>query len=287
MGGIKILKKLNKKIIPILIFLVGSSIFLYPIISNYINSKTDTKMIYDYEKEVAKMSQAEKEEKIRIAKEYNKNLVDKNISNIDPFTNENAGSKVISVLNIGEIMGYLEIPKLDVKNSIYEGASEAVLQKGVGWMDQTSLPIGGESTHSVLTAHRGLPSSKLFRDLDKLEIDDEFYIHGLEGTMAYKINEIQVFLPEEIDDKLSVYVGEDYITLLTCEPYMINSHRLLVRGERIDYKEDGSLKDIEKLSFVERNLEYIIIVGVFILLIILLLIIKEIKKKLGRKNEKE
>ena len=134
------------------------------------------------------------------------------------------------------MMAYLQIPKIDVKLPIYHSTSNGILQKGVGHMEGSSLPIGGTSTHAVLSGHRGLPNSKLFTDLDKIKVGDIFYISVLGDTLAYEVDQIKTVLPSQTDD-IEIVDGEDYVTLVTCTPYSVNTHRLLVRGKRTDYKE--------------------------------------------------
>ena len=141
------------------------------------------------------------------------------------------GISYLDLVDVGESIGFIEIPKIDVYLPIYSGTNEDVLQKGVGHLAESSYPIGGTSTHSVLTGHRGLPSAVLFTDLDKLEEGDVFYLHVLDEVLAYKVDQIKVVLPEETQD-IGIVEGKDYCTLVTCTPYAINTHRLLVRGER-------------------------------------------------------
>ena len=150
---------------------------------------------------------------------------------------DEVGMGYVDMLGLGESLGYITIPKIHVELPIYEGTSEEVLLKGVGHMTQSSYPIGGESTHSVLTGHRGLPSALLFTDLDELEIGDEFYLHILDEIIAYKVDQVKVVEPNDGGD-LAIIEGEDYCTLVTCTPYSINTHRLLVRGLRTEYVEE-------------------------------------------------
>ncbi len=138
------------------------------------------------------------------------------------------------MLELNELIGRVEVPKLALNLPVHAGTAEVVLQKGVGHVEGTSLPVGGNSTHTVLTAHRGLPTARLFSELDRLEVGDKFYIHNVEGVLAYQVDQVKVVEPADFRDLL-VTPGHDYATLLTCTPYMINSHRLLVRGHRIDY----------------------------------------------------
>ena len=254
----------KQQITLVLIFIVGLSIFLYPIVSNAINSRHQTYSVNSYDEEAAKTSQQEKEEMKKEAQVYNESLQEGSVKITDPFYGKHsreAGVSYMDMLNLGETMGHLEIPKINVDLPIYHGTSDAVLQKGVGHIEQSSLPIGGVDTNTVLTGHRGLPTSKLFTDLDKMEVGDLFYIHTLGDTLAYKVNQINVVIPTDIK-KLKVEKGKDLVTLVTCTPYMINSHRLLVTGERVscgaskDTEVDVKSSEPDIESWVSGNLVY-------------------------------
>ena len=164
---------------------------------------------------------------------------------------EITGTSYADIIGIGESLGYITIPKINVNLPIYEGTDDIVLSKGVGHMSMTSYPLGGESTHCVLTGHRGLPEAVLFTDLDQLEIGDKFYLHTLDEVLAYQVDQIKVVLPTETSD-LEIVEGEDYCTLVTCTPYGINSHRLLVRGTRAEYtgeeEESAAIVQYQKLQ---------------------------------------
>lgn len=236
-GGIMNKKNKKQKLILILIFTVGLSIFLYPIISDAINSRHQTYAVNRYEEEAAKISQQEKEKIKEEAQAFNQSLQVDSLEAGDPFSGEKTEETAVSyidMLSLGETLGHIEIPKINVDLPIYRGISEKVLQKGIGYIEQSSLPIGGVNTNTILTGHRGLPTSKLFTDLDKVEIGDMFYVHTLGDILAYKVIETKVVLPTDIE-KLNIRKGKDLTTLITCTPYMINSHRLLVIGERIPY----------------------------------------------------
>ena len=180
----------------------------------------------------------QKKQMLEEAQEYNQSLV--NTTKLyDPFSTTGKPSKeYMNLLNVSKdgMMAYLQIPKIDVKLPIYHSTNNGVLQKGVGHMEGSSLPIGGTSTHAVLSGHRGLPNSKLFTDLDKMKVGDIFYISVLGDTLAYEVDQIKTVLPSQTDD-IEIVDGEDYVTLVTCTPYSVNTHRLLVRGKRTDYKE--------------------------------------------------
>ena len=218
----------------VIIFMTGLAIASYPFISNMVAQRHASQVVKDYETNVEEMDEEKIDAMKEAAKKYNEQL--SNVVSVDDENENNEqGESYADLLNIGESLGYITIPKIDVNLPIYNGTSQDVLSKGVGHMEQSSYPLGGESTHCVLTGHRGLPSAVLFTDLDKLEIGDEFYLHVLDEILAYKVDQIKVVEPNEFGD-LEIIDGKDYCTLVTCTPYAINSHRLLVRGERTEYK---------------------------------------------------
>lgn len=218
----------------VIIFITGLGIASYPFISNMVAQRHASQVVKDYETNVEEMDEEKIDAMKEAAKKYNEQL--SNVVSVDDENENNEqGESYADLLNIGEALGYITIPKIDVNLPIYNGTSQDVLSKGVGHMEQASYPLGGESTHCVLTGHRGLPSAVLFTDLDKLEIGDEFYLHVLDEILAYKVDQIKVVEPNESGD-LEIIDGKDYCTLVTCTPYAINSHRLLVRGERTEYK---------------------------------------------------
>ena len=155
---------------------------------------------------------------------------------------EDTGTSYVDLIDVGESLGYITIPKIDVNLPIYEGTSDDVLLKGVGHLEGSSYPLGGESTHSVLTGHRGLAEAVLFTDLDKLQEGDKFYLHIMDEVLAYQVDQVKVVLPEETDD-LTIVQGQDYCTLVTCTPYAINTHRMLVRGIRVPYNGEEETGD--------------------------------------------
>lgn len=228
-----------KDIIRLLVLVVAFAVLLYPTVSSYVNEKNGSKVVSNYDAESVRLSNAEKEQMLEDARAYNKEMLS-NIDLIDPFSQgeTSVDARYESLLNMdgSGMMGYIRIPKIKVEIPIYHGTSESVLQAGVGHFWGTSLPVGGESTHTVLTGHRGLPTKTLFTNMDKLVKGDVFYIKVLDETLAYKVDQILTVLPEETD-ALSIVPGQDYATLVTCTPYAINTHRLLVRGHRIPYEE--------------------------------------------------
>ena len=226
-------------IISIIFIILGVGIFLYPSISNYLAEKNHIDIIRNYDNLIVKINEEKINEEKEKARIYNENLSGDPVH--DPFV---IGSGYAlpenykEVLNVSDdgVMGYVEIPKISVYLPIYHGTSDEVLEKGVGHIQNTSVPIGGNSTHSILTGHTGLPNAELFTRLDELGIGDIFYIHVLGDVLTYKVFETKVILPDKIDE-LRILNGKDYVTLVTCTPYGVNSHRLLVKAERVEYEE--------------------------------------------------
>lgn len=229
-----------RRVLITIIFIIGFTIFSYPIISHLLKTKEHYTIISQHNEVLAKMDDAAKKEERKKAEAYNKSITESEIPIEDPFAEgaqDNAQAGYYNVLNIGETIGNLQIPSINVNLPIYHGIGEDVLSQGVGHMSNSSFPVGGAGSHTALTAHRGLPSTKLFRDLDKVQEDDLFFVKTLGETLAYKVDDVQIVLPSETS-WLSIEEDKDYVTLITCEPYMINTHRLLVRGERVPYEEE-------------------------------------------------
>lgn len=220
-------------------FIAGLSLLLYPTVSNYWNSLHQTKAIAQYSELVSGLAEEAYNKLLSDAHSYNETLLDK--PTLFPLTDQER-EEYQSLLSVPStnVIGYIEIAKIDCYLPIYHGTEESVLQIGVGHLEGSSLPVGGESTHCVLSGHRGLPSAKLFTDLDKLEAGDIFTIYVLNETLTYEVDQIRIVEPYELDE-LAIVEGEDLCTLLTCTPYGINTHRLLVRGHRIDTPDDSSL----------------------------------------------
>ena len=212
-------------------FLIGICILLYPAFSDYWNSKTQSRAITDYESVLENMDAAEYTALFENAHAYNKALYETEF----PLVNHAKVPGYYDTLRItdNDMIGYLRIDRIGVELPVYHGTSEEVLGKGVGHLEGSSLPVGGENTHCVMSAHRGLPSSKLFTDLDRMEKGDTFQITVLDQVLTYQVDQIKVITPTELSD-LQIVKGKDYCTLFTCTPYGINTHRLLVRGVRIE-----------------------------------------------------
>lgn len=263
-----------------LLFVIGFLIMIYPMISQYYYRVEANQEIEDFQKKAAALDQNEVLRRMDLAEGYNTSLDPSKLG--DPYTEkEKAGrAEYARMLEIEEKIGFVEIPKIKERLPIYAGTSMEVLEKGAGHLEGTSLPIGGPSTHTVITAHRGLPKAKLFRHLDKMEKGDVFYIHNIETVLAYEVDQILVVEPWDFEPVL-VTPGKDYATLLTCTPYMINSKRLLVRGHRIDYVPPVNSKP---------NINYQDILPFIIPLAILLLVLmlyfrREYQKKKKLYNE--
>lgn len=227
-----------------LIFIAGFGIFAYPVVSDQWNAYRQSQLISSYNEAVAQMEEADYSREWEAARAYNGTML-KNDFYGDAFgagETEMEDSEYWKVLNTSEngVMGYMTIPKINVKLAIYHGVGDDVLQTGIGHLEGTRLPIGGEGSHSVLAAHRGLPSARLFTDLDQMEPGDKFYVHVLDEVFAYQVDQILPMIDKDdlemLMSSMQVVEGEDYITLLTCTPYGVNSHRLLVRGSRVEYE---------------------------------------------------
>ncbi|MBQ3560895.1 MAG: class C sortase [Oscillospiraceae bacterium] len=233
------MKKKNSfsTIILIVMLVIGLSLLLYPSFSDYWNSFTQSKAITSYAEQVANLDSEEYDHIWSDAYEYNVSISDRR--NIFLLSDEQR-KEYNSLLNLGGdgIMGYIDIPSIDVLLPIYHGTTEAVLSVAVGHLDWSSLPVGGTSTHCVVSGHRGLPSAKLFTDIDKLAVGDYFMMNILDEVLTYEVDQIRIVLPDETDDLL-IEEGKDLCTLVTCTPYGINSHRLLVRGHRVDNIENA------------------------------------------------
>ena len=228
------MRKNLSTIILILIFLVGLSVMLYPSVSDAVNRKHQSRAVAGYAEEVEQLSDADYQTYFDAADAYNRQL------NTTPnaFYKPDLVSGYAQTLDISGtgIMGYITIPKISVELPIYHGTDEGVLQVAAGHLEGSSLPVGGAGTHAVISAHRGLPSAKLFTNLDELEVGDRFTITVLNRVLTYEVDQISIVLPTEIDQLLPTE-GMDYVTLMTCTPYGINTHRLLVRGKRIETTE--------------------------------------------------
>ncbi|MCI9007504.1 MAG: class C sortase [Lachnospiraceae bacterium] len=227
-----------------LLFLTGFGILAYPTVSDQWNTYRQSRLISTYEEAVSQMKPEDYSREWETARAFNDTLEKNNLYG-DAFGTSDTDltdTQYWTVLNAAGdgIMGYLSIPKINIRLAVYHGVGEEVLQTGIGHLDGTKLPIGGESTHSVLAAHRGLPSARLFTDVDQLARGDRFYIHILDEILAYEVDQILPMVDkddmETLENALQIAEGEDHVTLFTCTPYGVNSHRLLVRGTRVPYE---------------------------------------------------
>ena len=277
------MKKNRSNIILILIFLVGLSVMLYPTVSDYINQKNQSRAVASYSEEVENLSDVDYQAYFDAADDYNRRLAE----TPDAFYRPEEVSGYTDTLDVSGtgIMGYITISKIGVELPIYHGTSDGVLQVAAGHLEGSSLPVGGAGTHAVISAHRGLPSAKLFTNLDELEVGDTFTITVLDRVLTYEVDQISIVLPTETD-LLQPVEGKDYVTLMTCTPYGINTHRLLVRGKRIENAENQ--KHIRVTADALR-IESIIVapalaVPMLLVLLVVMLAVPHLRK---RKNQRE
>ena len=275
--------KKNKSIILILIFLVGLSVMLYPTVSDYVNQKNQSRAVASYSEEVENLSDVDYQAYFDAADDYNRRLAE----TPDAFYRPEEVSGYTDTLDVSGtgIMGYITIPKIGVELPVYHGTSDGVLQVAAGHLEGSSLPVGGAGTHAVISAHRGLPSAKLFTNLDELEVGDTFTITVLDRVLTYEVDQISIVLPTETD-LLQPVEGKDYVTLMTCTPYGINTHRLLVRGKRIENAENQ--KHIRVTADALR-IEPIIVapalaVPMLLVMLVVMLAVPHLRK---RKNQRE
>ena len=236
------MKKHLSTIFLFLVFFMGLSLLLYPTFSDWWNSMHQSRAISTYSEAVATMDNEKYDEIWSAAWEYNRSLIDRPN---DYLLSEEQKVQYEALLDIGQngIMGYIEIPKIDVTLPVYHGTEESVLQVAIGHLEWTSLPVGGESSHCVVSGHRGLPSAKLFTDLDKMEVGDTFLLRVLDEVLTYEVDQILIVEPQETK-ALMIEEGKDLCTLVTCTPYGINTHRMLVRGHRIETEEVRAVRRV-------------------------------------------
>ncbi|SDQ30506.1 sortase A [Streptococcus equinus] len=260
----------------IFILIIGLSLLLYPTVSDYWNSFHQSEAVAGYVQNVQDMSQDKKDKMLADAKAYNQTLEkgtmpDLNLSNAE----KSVYNKTLDVTGTG-IMAYVEIPKINTTLPIYHGTDDAILQVAVGHIPGTSLPVGGKGTHAVISGHRGLPSAKLFTDIDRLVDGDTFMIQVLDETLTYEVDQILTVLPDDVS-ALAIDPNQDYVTLVTCTPYGVNSHRLLVRGHRIPNKIKNA-RVISEASRVEPLLVApILAIFIFILLLLVIAVYRKLR----------
>ena len=286
------MKSKTSKLMIGIIFLAGLSLLLYPFVANQWNNYRQKQLISSYEQTVSQKEASngiDYDAELKKAEAYNEALLPSILP--DSFAIADASEEdqtYMNTLNIAgdEMMGIVEIPKIDIKLPIYHTTKEDVLKQAAGHLEGSSLPIGGKSTHSVISAHRGLPSASLFTDLDQLKKGDHFLIHVLNKTLCYEVDKISVVKPEETS-ALAVEEGEDLVTLLTCTPYGVNTERLLVRGHRVPYEEQKVADEKTPLSGISLHTNYLlwVIVGLAVTTIFILVLYLKEKKLQKKKNE--
>ena len=277
------MKKNRSNIILILIFLVGLSVMLYPTVSDYVNQKNQSRAVASYSEEVENLSDVDYQAYFDAADDYNRRLAE----TPDAFYRPEKVSGYTDTLDVSGtgIMGYITISKIGVELPIYHGTSDGVLQVAAGHLEGSSLPVGGAGTHAVISAHRGLPSAKLFTNLDELEVGDTFTITVLDRVLTYEVDQISIVLPTETD-LLQPVEGKDYVTLMTCTPYGINTHRLLVRGKRIENAENQ--KHIRVTADALRIEPIIVAPALAVpMLLVMLVVMLAVPRLRKRKNQRE
>ena len=277
-------KSSRSNLLLILIFLVGLSLLLYPTVADWWNSFHASRAISTYDESIARMSTAEFDALRQEASDWNAALLARNAGFAALTDAERAQYETILNVTDTGLMGYIDIPTIRVKLPIYHGTSDSVLQVAVGHIDSSSLPIGGESTHCVLSGHRGLPSARLFTDIDRLEEGDLFLLHTLDETLTYEVDQILTVLPEDVS-ALGIAAGEDLCTLVTCTPYGVNTHRLLVRGHRIATDDTDSRVISEARRF--EPITVMPFVAVPLLLALLIWLLVSSGKKQNRKGDSQ
>ncbi len=268
------------KIFAVLIFAFGLALLLYPTVSNLYNEHQNSLLIENYVESSGNITVDEKQKAIEDARTYNKYLY-------EPSKLEELGLSYKSMLDMygNGVMGFLEIPKISVKLAIYHTTDDSVLQSALGHVEESSLPVGGANTHAVLAGHRGLPSAKLLTNIDQLKLGDVFYIHVIDEVLQYTVDDISVVEPEDTS-KLKVENGEDYVTLVTCTPYGVNSHRLLVRGSRVNTINRDYTGTVLAVSDDILHINPIYLVPIGLLILAAAVYIFALFRKRTRKKEK-
>lgn len=275
------MKKNISTILAVCIFLGGLALFLYPIVSNFYNQRFNAGQIDQYIENTDKLSGSAYDAMLEQARLYNENMD-------NPQALEELGLEYENLLNLYEtgVMGFLEIPKIKVNLVIVHDVDESQLQNSVGHMQTTSLPVGGKGTHAAMAGHRGLPSAELLTYLDKLDFGDVFYIHVLDEVLEYRVDSIAVVEPSDVE-MLRIEEDKDYVTLVTCTPYGINSHRLLVRGVRVNDEEKVAATDKIYVANELTEIKPIYLVPVFVLIILLVMVALNMVTKPLKKSERD
>lgn len=279
------MKKHISTILLILMFLTGLSLLLYPTVSDYWNSLHQSQAIASYEEAVENLDDDTYDRMLESAVDYNKKLFEKPFG---LYLEDSEVSEYNSQLNVNGtgIMSYIIIDKINCKYPIYHGTDPAVLEVAIGHLNGTSLPVGGESTHCVLSGHRGLPSAQLFSKLDELEVGDRFILQTMGETLTYEVDKISIVLPDEVDS-LKIVEGEDLCTLVTCTPYGINTHRLLVRGHRVANEDKSTTRVTSEAVQIEPMIIAPIFAVPLLILLLLWLLFGKKRDKSGEQHETE
>lgn len=269
----------------VLLLLAGVSLLLYPSLSDYWNSMHQTRAIASYAETVSQLDTAQYDEMWKAAQDYNRSLAQRETAFALTDEQKAAYESLLDVSGLG-VMGYIEIPEIDCSLPIYHGTEESVLQVAVGHLEWSNLPVGGEGTHCVLSGHRGLPSAKLFTNLDKLAVSDTFLLRVLDEVLTYEVDQILIVEPEQVD-ALGIVPGEDYCTLVTCTPYGINTHRLLVRGHRVENTPEAARMHVtaDATQFDPLLVAPVLAIPVLLLLLMILLMPKRRRKSREDKND--
>jgi len=269
----------------VLLLLAGVSLLLYPSLSDYWNSMHQTRAIASYAETVSQLDTAQYDEMWKAAQDYNRSLAQRETAFALTDEQKAAYESLLDVSGRG-VMGYIEIPEIDCSLPIYHGTEESVLQVAVGHLEWSNLPVGGEGTHCVLSGHRGLPSAKLFTNLDKLAVGDTFLLRVLDEVLTYEVDQILIVEPEQVD-ALGIVPGEDYCTLVTCTPYGINTHRLLVRGHRVENTPEAARMHVtaDATQFDPLLVAPVLAIPVLLLLLMILLVPKRRRKSREDKND--
>ena len=269
----------------VLLLLAGVSLLLYPSLSDYWNSMHQTRAIASYAETVSQLDTAQYDEMWKAAQDYNRSLAQRETAFALTDEQKAAYESLLDVSGLG-VMGYIEIPEIDCSLPIYHGTEESVLQVAVGHLEWSNLPVGGEGTHCVLSGHRGLPSAKLFTNLDKLAVGDTFLLRVLDEVLTYEVDQILIVEPEQVD-ALGIVPGEDYCTLVTCTPYGINTHRLLVRGHRVENTPEAARMHVtaDATQFDPLLVAPVMAIPVLLLLLMILLVPKRRRKSREDKND--
>ncbi len=279
------MKKKSSTIAMLLIFIIGLSLLLYPTFSNYWNSFTQSRAIAGYSEMVAEIDTEEYDRILQYAKNYNDLFVGRTSLWVLSEDQRKTYNDMLNVTGNG-VMGYIEIEKIKCSLPIYHGTSDSVLQIAVGHLDGSSLPVGGTGTHCVLSGHRGLPSAKLFTDLDQLAEGDTFVLYILDEMFTYQVDQIRIITPDDLS-ALTVEPDKDLCTLVTCTPYGVNSHRLLVRGQRIDNIIVSNVKVTADAMQIEPMIVAPVVAIPILLFLLMMIVVKDIRMKLqGRKIRK-